>query len=67
MGNTTSSYKVELEQKLRDYRHKLTKVMSKSNSMEKIDKDEIIILKVNIRNVETELNNIIEDEDVPSF
>ena len=60
MGNVLSvcGTKVILEQKLTDHKRQLTRVLSKSNSMESLDKAEIQEIKTNIRKVKSELDII---------
>jgi hypothetical protein len=74
MGNTLSvqRHKISLEQKLTDHKRQLTRVLSKSNSMESLDKAEVQEIKTSIRVVESELDLVkrvvnSEEEDVPSF
>lgn len=62
--------KAYLERKLADQKRQLRRVLSKSNSMESLDKAEIKDIKYNIGQTEVTLNVInkaIEDENVPSF
>lgn len=62
--------KAYLERKLADQKRQLRRVLSKSNSMESLDKAEIKDIKYNIGQTEVTLNVInkaIEDENAPSF
>ena len=73
MGTSMSSLhesKAYFERKLADQKRKLTRVLSKSNSMESLDKAEVREIKHNIGQTEVTLNIInkaIEDENAPSF
>jgi hypothetical protein len=60
MGNVLSvcATKATLEQKLTDHKRQLSRVLSKSNSMESLDKAEIQEIKTSIRKVESELDII---------
>ena len=62
--------KAIFERKLSDQRRQLTRVLSKSNSMQSLDKEEVKELKISIRETESVLSVIThttEDERVPSF
>jgi hypothetical protein len=73
MGNRLSTLydtKAFFERKLIDSKRQLVRVLSKSNSMESLDKTEIQDLKIQISVASTMLYTIdkaIEDEYVPSF
>jgi hypothetical protein len=62
--------KAIFERKLSDQRRQLTRVLSKSNSMQSLDKEEVKELKTSIRETESVLSVIThttEDERAPSF
>lgn len=73
MGVASSSLreaKVYFERRLIDNKRELARVLSKSNSMESLDKSEITSIKHEIGQAESTLdviNRAIEDEHVPSF
>ncbi len=69
-SSTMLDHKAAVERKLTDYKRQLTRVLSKSNSMESLDKAEVKELKLNIKKTESVLelvNKVIEDEHAPSF
>lgn len=73
MGAASSSLyeaKVYFERRLIDHKRELVRVLSKSNSMESLDKVEVNAIKREIGQAEATLNMItkaIEDEHAPSF
>jgi hypothetical protein len=73
MGSTVSSLyecKTVFEQKLSDNKRKLKRVLSKSNSMEALDKAEISEIKQEIDKntiMLSIINRAIEDENALSF
>lgn len=73
MGSAASSLRearIFFERKLIDNKRELVRVLSKSNSMESLDKAEVVAIKYEIGQAESTLNIInraIEDENVPSF
>lgn len=73
MGASTSSLyeaKTYFERRIVDHKRELKRVLSKSNSMESLDKTEIAEIKNVINETEATLNVIkkaIEDENAPSF
>jgi hypothetical protein len=73
MGSVSSKLlegKIYFEQRLSDQTRHLKRVLSKSNSMESLDKAEIEYIKHDIGKIAATLdviNRAIEDEHVPSF
>ena len=73
MGTASSSLreaKIYFERKRIDSKRELARILSKSNSMESLDKAEVTSIKREIRQAEGTLSVIdkaIEDENVPSF
>jgi hypothetical protein len=73
MGTAASSLreaKISFERKLNDNKRELVRVLSKSNSMESLDKSEVTAIKHEIGKAESTLgviNRAIEDENAPSF
>lgn len=72
MGNTVSSardLKLVYERVLSDHKRKLKRLLSKSNSMEALNKEEIKDISSTIRQVEVvlEIMRAREDEHAPSF
>lgn len=73
MGSVSSKLresKIYFEQRLSDQTRHLKRVLSKSNSMESLDKAEIQDIKYNIDKTTATLdviNRAIEDENAPSF
>ena len=63
-------YKLMFEQRLSDQKKHLKRILSKSNSMESLDKVEVQKTKQEITRINNVINVIsvaIEDEDAPSF
>jgi hypothetical protein len=68
--STLYDTKAYFERKLMDHKRHLTRVLSKSNSMESLDKAEIGEIKANIRKSQIMLSIVdqaIEVEHAPSF
>jgi hypothetical protein len=68
--STLPEMKVSFERMLSDKKRQLTRILSKSNSMESLDKAEVSELKFKIRQTESVLdlvNRAIEDQNAPSF
>ena len=71
-GSLSSLYESQafFRQKLSDKQKELTRVLSKSNSMESLDKAEIKELKHEIKRAKVTLlviDKALEDESAPSF
>ena len=68
--STLPEMKASFERMLTDKKRQLARILSKSNSMESLDKVEVRELKLEIRKTESVLdlvNRAIEDEHAPSF
>ena len=68
--STLPEMKASFERMLTDKKRQLTRILSKSNSMESLDKVEVRELKLDIRKTESVLdlvNRAIEDHNAPSF
>lgn len=73
MGNISSSlydHKGFLQRQLYDYTSKLKRVLSKSNSMETFDKEEVKLITIQIQETKEILESVekaIEDEETLMF